>query len=278
MAFRVVNFGIGAYKAYAFLRKDFLVESSYRFAFCFSMLTSLVPVFTFFYVGRLMVASASPGLQAYGGDYFSFVLIGIAFTEYFLTALATYSSTIRRSQLAGCLEALFSTRTRGVAIVLYSALYAFTAKTVNILTIILVGGLLLGAQVKNANIPAALLTLALSIIAFSALGILSAAITLIIKTGDPIQWACGAAVSLLGGAVFPVCLLPRWLQAIAKCLPITYAMDAMREAVVLGHSASMLMGPLLTLAAMGGILHVAATGCFAAALRRARRTAGLAGY
>jgi len=54
--------------------------------------------------------------------------------------------------------------------------------------------------------------------------------------------------SLVGGVYYPVAILPDWLQAVSALLPITYALRAMRLALLQGASVEQILPELLALA------------------------------
>ena len=91
-------------KALAFLRKDLALEKSYRLSFLSRIFSIIFSVILFYYIARLLGKNATPYLAAYGGEYFPFVLVGIAFYRYFNVALASYPGNIREGQLTGTLE------------------------------------------------------------------------------------------------------------------------------------------------------------------------------
>ena len=75
--------------------------------------------------------------------------------------------------------------------------------------------------------------------------------------------------------LFPVSILPDWLQFIARINPITYALDAMRAALLDGASLLAISRPLLALLAFAAILLPASMAGFAWALRRTKTTGTL---
>ena len=77
-------------KVLAFLRRDYLIESSYPIAFITSNLNALVILFLFFFVSKLIDPSHS-GIQKYGADYFAFTFVGYIFYQYFDQALGSFS-------------------------------------------------------------------------------------------------------------------------------------------------------------------------------------------
>ena len=104
-------------KAYAFLRRDFLSEVSYRLAFVlqiFGMFLTLVALY--FLTG--MIDPRAEGLD--GMSPFSWLLIGLAFQYYFSTALYSFSAKIRNEQVLGTLEAMLVSPTP-TALVIFSS-------------------------------------------------------------------------------------------------------------------------------------------------------------
>ncbi len=75
---------------------------------------------------------------------------------------------------------------------------------------------------------------------------------------------------MLGGAYFPVDVLPQWLQKISFLIPITYSLDALRSTMLKGYSLEMIAHPLLVLALMAAILLPVSLAIFAAMVRKGR--------
>jgi len=266
-------------KAIAFFRRDLQIESSYKLAFVFEAMTTLFPLLTLYFIAKLMSPTAAdPRLAPYGGAYFPFAVIGLAFTQYFMTALTNFAGTIRRSQMAGCLEAMLSTRTPPGTVILLSSVYSFVAKLFHLVMVLAASWLLLGVDFSRCNWLSAGVTLVLTVMGFSGLGILSAAFIIVMKKGDPVEWLVGALGSLLGGALFPVAVMPQWLQSISALLPTTYALEAMRLAMLKGHSLWMLRVDLAVLLATAIVLLPVSVWMFSKAVERGRRDGTLMHY
>jgi ABC-2 type transport system permease protein len=97
------------------------------------------------------------------------------------------------------------------AIVTLSSLWSFIFMSFRVL-IYLVIGILLGVDMSNANVPAALLILVLTIICFGSIGIISASFIMVLKRGDPINMFFMSTSELFGGVLFPISILPEWLR------------------------------------------------------------------
>ncbi len=263
-------------QAAAFLRRDLLLQSSYRSAFVLNLVGIFFSVAIFHYLGRLVDPSVAARLG--GRDYFSFVLIGIAFYNYLGTALNSFSGSLRQAQLTGTLEPVLATPVGIPTLLFGSALYHFLYTSLTAVAYLAVAALAFGLDLSRANLPSCLLTLALTILAFSGLGILSAAFTLVWKRGDPLAFFLGTASALLGGVYFPLSIVPAWVQKIAAWIPLTYALSAMRGAVLDGKPAGDLGADLGRLALFAAVLIPLSVVAFVAALARARRDGSLAQY
>src|SRR3984957_10613718 len=112
----------------------------------------------------------------------------------------------------------------------------------------------MGVDLSHMNVPATILVLAFSILTFVAFGVLSAATILWLKKGDPITWILGGMGTILGGAYFPVGVMPPWVQKISMLIPITYSLEALRLTILRGYSISGVSGPVVTLGLMTLVL------------------------
>jgi ABC-2 type transport system permease protein len=139
-------------------------------------------------------------------------------------------------------------------------------------------GILLGVNMTNANILGALVILVLTIICFSSIGILSASFIMVFKRGDPINMLLMGTSELFGGVLFPIEVFPAWLQSISHLLPMTYAVNGMRHALLQGYSLSNLSPDILTLGLFSLILVPASLFVFDRAVMKVKAEGGLVQY
>ncbi|RMG95600.1 MAG: ABC transporter permease [Chloroflexi bacterium] len=262
----------------AFLARDFFTEISYRAAFLTSIGGILFRVFIFYFLAQLIGQTASPLLETYNGDYFSFVLIGLALGSYFGVGLTGFARALRESQTTGTLEAMLMTPAPVSIIITGSAVWSYTFTTFRVFIYLLTGSLLLGVRLNHANIPAALLILVLGIISFASIGIVAAAIIMIIKRGDPITTLLGNLANLVSGVYYPLEVLPGWLQAIAHLLPLTYALRGLRLALLAGADWATLWPDIRALLGFCVVLFPLSLLLFGMAVQRARAEGSLAQF
>ncbi len=264
-------------KAWAFVQKDFLEETSYRLSFALQLAGMVFSVLTFFFVSKLFGQAATPYLQSYGGDYFSFVLVGLAFSRYVGVSLQSFSAMITQAQTTGTLEALFLTETSTEIIVLGSSLYRFLWVSLSV-ALYLGMGVLLGADLRRANLLSGVIVLLLTVICFSAFGIFSASFVVIFKRGDPITGILRGILDVFGGTYYPIDVLPGWLQVFSYFLPITYSLRAMRHALLNGYSIVELAPDLGVLLLFTVILLPLSLLSFNYAVKRAKAEGSLSHY
>jgi ABC-2 type transport system permease protein len=264
--------------ATAFLKRDLSQALSYRLSFLLQFGGIFFSVAIFYFLSQLFGNAVAPQLEAYGGDYFSFVVIGLAFTGFLGLSLSTFAHSIREGQMMGTLEIMLLSPTRLSAILLSSSLWAYLLTTLRVVVYLLLGAFVFGASFNQVNAATALLVMILSIASFSGIGILSAALVLLVKRGDPVAWLFGSASSLLAGVYYPISVLPDWLEPLSRILPLTYALDAMRLAMLQGYSLYDLRFDILILLGFTVILTPMAFLIFRRALKRAKKEGSLIQY
>jgi ABC-2 type transport system permease protein len=67
------------------------------------------------------------------------------------------------------------------------------------------------------------------VVACNALGIFAAAFIVLFKRGDPVVMLYSMAASVLGGALFPISVLPPWIRWMSYLVPHSYVISAERH-------------------------------------------------
>lgn len=259
------------FKALAFLQRDLLLEFSYPLAFAWRWGGVLFSLVTFYFLGSLISPAASPYLAPYGGNYFAFVVIGLALTSFQGVALNSLSQGILYGMYTGTLEAMLMTPTSLPTVIFSSVLWHFLSASVEIFLYLAMGLLLFGLSLSQTNVPATLVLFGLTVFAFLPLGILSASFILLFKRGDPLTMAIGQLSILLGGAYYPLTVLPEWLQVVAQVLPFTHALEGLRQAVLNGQGLPRLASEITVLFGFGAALFPFSLWVFSRAVSQAKR-------
>src|SRR5205807_5571136 len=109
---------------------------------------------------------------------------------------------------------------------------------------LLLGFAFVGKAGLAFNFPALIVIAGLSLVLALAFGVFAAALQLTLQKGGAVVWFFGSVVWLFSGTMFPVGALPAPLQALSKMIPLTYALDGLRAALLKGTSLAE-MGPRL---------------------------------
>jgi ABC-2 type transport system permease protein len=266
-------------KPFIFVWRDFIEDTSYKFSFAMQIFGIVSSTLVYFFMSRLIGDFGVTYLRPYGGNYFSFVLIGVAFFSYLGVSVKGISSSIREGQKLGTLEALLVTQTNISTIIVSSSLYSFLWASLKVALYMFLGVVVFGIDMGHANLAGAVLILLLTITSFTSVGIISASFVMILKKGDPAGWLFTGLSALLGGLYYPITVLPEWLRHVSYLLPVTYALEGMRLALLKGTSVRGLLFPnIIALTVFSGIMMPLSVYIFGHAVRRAKKEGSLTHY
>lgn len=265
-------------KIFAYIKKSFLIALSYHLAFFMGLLGAIISTATFFFIDKLFGHQVVLHLQPFGVNYFSYVLVGMAFAGFIGTAMGTVASQIYQEQMMGTLEALLITPTSIYTLITAMMCWNLLYALIDVIIYALLGIFVFKVNFGNINILSTLVITILSIISFNALGIISASFIIVFKRGDPVSWFMNLGMELLGGVYFPITVLPDWLQYFACFFPVTYAIRAVEKAIYQGASLSALSSDILFLLYFSVILVPLALVSFKYAVNRARQAGTLVQY
>jgi ABC-2 type transport system permease protein len=258
-----------------FFQRDLLIAATYRSPFVLEVVQALFGAATFYYVAVFVDSPALRTELPQGTSYFAYSLVGFVFFDYLNAAIDTFDRSLIEARDSGTLEPLLVSQVPLPLILIGSAIYPFAATTLRIAVYLAWATLFFGFPLRSANWFAVAVVLLATLLAFSGLGILSASYLLLFKRGNPAKWFILGASSVVGGMLFPVGILPPWLQVVAHLNPITYALDAMRGALLEGATITSIGRLLLILLIFAVVLLPASFLIFSWSLRRTKITGTL---
>lgn len=253
--------------------RDMRTQTSYHFSLLLRFGSVALAMASFYFIAQLV--KGSPELARYRGGYFEFVLVGMMVTSFTLVGLQTFAQSIAAEQSLGTLEILLASPTR-VGNLLAGALVVPLAMTAVEIALYLILGIgVVGVGFSLVGVMLALPLLLLTVATFCALGILSAAFIVLTKRGDPITVVVAQGTTFLGGAYFPVALLPGPLQMLARITPAYYGIQGIRDALLAGAGPAELVDEFAVLVAFTVVLLPGSLWLLSRALRVARVTGTL---
>jgi ABC-2 type transport system permease protein len=274
----VSQFVLFARVMWAFIRREMAALGGYRAAFIIRILGVVVAVGSMVFLARFVGAAVNPHLATYGGNYLGFMVLGLLAAEFQQVGVSGLAARIRTSQMMGTLEAEIATPSPPWMVLGAPPMYEFGAAALRSTAYLVGATLVLGLDLGHANWLSVVLAVPLVIAAFSGLGLLAAGTTMLVRRLNPVAMIIGSLSFFLSGVLYPVSVLPGWLQAVGALLPLTHALAVLRGALLVGSGPAALAHSFVALLVFAGVLAPVGFGVFAFALRRARIDGSLSHY
>ena len=204
----------------------------FKVSFYTQILSSLADAAVFGFVGAL-VSGMSPTLSAWGGDYLSFALIGLAFDHILLLGVGVVYDSVSGMFYSGRLEHVLSSPLPVTLAVFGDVVAAMVRDSLFFMTYI-AAAFVFGAQLvlTPGRVLLALAYALLGLVGVLGLGLISGAMFSLINAkghSEPFQWFVFSVNKIVAGVTIPVALLPLALQYCSIWFPQTYALDAVRR-------------------------------------------------
>jgi ABC-2 type transport system permease protein len=256
------------------MRRDWLIARSYRTAYVLTFGSAIFNVLAYYFISETFDGGAGAQLDG-APSYFAFALVGIVITTTVQSAALAVARRLREEQLTGTLEAVAGQPLRDAELAVGLAGYPFVLSGLRTIAYMLVAGLLFGVSFAETDWVGFVVIIFTTTAFVLGLGLLIAALVLLVKRAESLAGLATFGLAFLGGAFFPVEAFPSWLEAIARLAPTRLAYDGTREALYTGEGWGSDAAILLAIAAVAVPVGIWA---FDRALRRQRRRGTLGEY
>lgn len=252
--------------------RDLQVAWTYRTGFLIGQLSPLLMLGLFYFVSRVVGKDSIVGSP---DEYFQFVVIGIAMSGVINGSAGSAADSARKAQVEGSLEALAVQPISPIAMAFGWSLYPVLDSIIRA-SITVALAIPFGASAGiDVNWIGVILVLTTSAIAFIGIGMIGSALIIAYQQGVSAVDLAMAALSVFSGALFPVAVLPGWLQPLTDLSPLTHSLDAMRAVSLDGASLGSVSNDLLVLAGFAALLVPIGALLVHVAMNHARRVGGL---
>lgn len=258
----------------AIFMRDGRLAATYRMQFMFHWVAVAATVVGLSFMAKLVVGSRSFGIG--GLTYFEYAVINIAFLTLEIGALDGCEKVVRNDQVYGTLPAILATPTSVAALAIGSTAWSFVFSLIQITCYVLFGSLF-GLRLDRIDPLSLAAFVVLAIAAAVPLGILSTAMVIVFKQGAPVKLILTNLATIFAGVLFPVALLPAWMQHVSWMLPMTHVLSGVRGAFS-GVALDRLAPDALWLAAASALLFPIALSTFRLAVARAKFDGTLTQY
>jgi len=249
-------------------RRHFVTKYAYfMWVFPFEAIELIVDLFLWFFFMQAL-GGGTAFRAKYGIDPIAYLITGIVVIRflnynvgniYFILKNLYYSGYITAIQRLSIADYLSLSNISIGFWVLGQIIWDYTRIAIISLLYITVGYIALGTSysLTLSSFAYALLAFALGIAATIGLGLISASIYLytgVHRGTEPIQWTMKLLSKIASGLYFPIDVLPETLQYFSLLLPHTYTLKAIREALLLSASTSILVADLCILGIQATVL------------------------
>jgi ABC-2 type transport system permease protein len=258
----------------ALARRDFLTTRSYKLSFVLEVVFGVVELAVYFFISQVLGEVNPESLQG-APSYFAFASVGVIMAALLAAATTSIAARLREEQLAGTMEVLAAQPVTSPELCVGIVSFPFAYAAVRAALYLLVAAFWMNLDVSQTSWPGVATMLVATALALSPLGILSGALVVLYKRGSLLGGTLVYAMTIIGGAVFPISVLPDWLEWIGRLMPVRFAFDGVRAALFSGAGWG---DDALALAAFGVVLAPLSLLAFAFALDRAKKTGSLSEY
>lgn len=252
--------------AVAIVKRDFVIFASYRLRFLSEIVAAVLGVALFYYISRLVTGGAFTSSD----DYFAYAVIGLAVLEVLTACLLVLPMALRQELVAGTFERSLVSAFGPIPSLLAMSVFPFLSSLVSAMITIAVAALVFGMPVEWSTAPLALPVSLLGFVAFLPFAVLVTATVFVIKQVGAGAGFLVTCLSLVAGVLFPVALLPDWIEWTSEVQPLTPALDLLRHLVV-GSPIDSAWEDLARLAAFAAVLLPASVLVLRTCLRYAQR-------
>jgi len=219
-------------------RLGWLIESNWADPFVFAVYSLIRPLSTalilvFMYLVVVRGSTSNP--------FFVHLYIGNAFFMYAGRVMMGISyAIIDDREHYEMLKYIYISPLRIFVFLLGRGVAQVIATTISVLIILLLGLWPLGIRIPwgSVNWMLFLVSFPLGIVTISFMGYLLAGLVLVLaRHAWPIAEGVAAVLYVVSGAIFPIDVLPGWVQVISRAIPLTYWLELLRRSL-LGSSFS----------------------------------------
>jgi ABC-2 type transport system permease protein len=258
----------------AVMRRDWLIARSYRTAYVLTFGAALFNVLAYYFISETFGGGDTARLDG-APSYFAFALVGIVITTVVQSSALAVARRLREEQLTGTLEAVAGQPLRDAELALGLAGYPFVFSGLRTIAYLVVAGLLFGVSFAQTDWLGLVVMLLATTAFLMGLGLVIAALTLLVKRAEALAGLATFGLAFLGGAFFPIDTFPTWLEEVARFAPTRLAYDGTRAAMYTGEG----WGEDAAILALTAVVAVPiGVWSFDRALRRQRRRGTLGEY
>jgi len=223
---------------WAFVKRDLKIWTYFKLNFLIELAGIFSNLAIYAIIALVAGETVKSFLKPYGGEYVSYVILGIILNTILSTSLAAPYWGTMEAFWSGRLEILMISPISTPLFVTGTSIGGYVRTFINVLIYLALGLLFFGLRLGGtADYALAGFYILIAAVACTGLGLMGASLIYFIDARggqDPIRWIVGILVGLASGVYYPLSILPEWVQWLGCLIPHTYALDAARRAILGG--------------------------------------------
>jgi ABC-2 type transport system permease protein len=214
--------------AVAVAKRDINVFRSYRMRFISQAIAPFFTVALFYYISRLVRVGPFRTHDA----YFEFVVVGLVILAILYSSFTTVPSRVRQELVAGTFEKCVVSPFGAVASVVCLGFFPFVMATATGILTLAFSAIVFHLSLEWSTLPLALPLAFLGWLAFMPLALMAAGLIIAVKQAESGLGYIATGFTFIAGFLFPVALLPGWIQWTSKVQPFTPTLELLRHVLV----------------------------------------------
>ena len=176
--------------------------------------------------------SENSHMAKYNNNYFLFVVIGIGMLDLISVLLTSSIKTIRSAQTLGFIDMTLNSKIPVQYFLVCGMLYPSLIGLIKFFCYLFVAYIFMQFELTVPTILLTFVVFILTIAPFAGLGLITSAFVLIYKQGQPINALINLGLLMFAGILFPVSVLPNYLQAFSFLIPTTHGIELVRQLII----------------------------------------------
>jgi ABC-2 type transport system permease protein len=266
----------------AILRREWTIFRRYPSWIIALLIWPLIFPMMYILTGRALSGVDGSGLAVFtkltgATDFIGYVVIGTTVWMWQNIVLWDVGFALRNEQMRGTLESNWLSPTWRFSYLLGHTGPQIISMAMLVLITAVEFGFIFGVRL-HGSIWMIALTMLAAIPAIYGLGFAFASLVITVKEANAFVFLIRGLVMIFCGITFPISLLPGWMQAVAKWMPQSYLIHAMRAAAFSNAGLSELSSDLIPLLLFGTFWLIVGYFTFLWMERRARQTGAIGQY
>jgi ABC-type multidrug transport system permease subunit len=258
----------------AIASRDYRITRSYRLAFGLDAVYGGLELVIYFFLSKV-VGPVDPAELAGAPNYFAYAAVGLVIGAVLSASTASVAQAARQEQLTGTLEVIAAQPVTSLDLSAGMVSFPLAFACVRAAVYLTIAGLFMHLDVSKTSWFGVVATLAATVVGMAPIGVVAAGSVLVFKRATLVVAGVISILTLFSGALFPIALLPQWMQRIAQIVPIRFAYDGVRRAMFEGAGWH---ADALALLAFGVIAAPLSLLVFSAAFDHAKKKGTVAEY